>query len=297
MRHTLAEIKQRLKIISPDIQIIAQEYINQSHKLECKGRICQHVWETAWRNLSQGTGCPQCFRDRLFSGRRLTPKALEKRLGANIKLLKYAGTRSLVTIQCRICDMIWNSDVRVISKCQTCKYPIWRKQITDKYPSLVVLSEKWKSTARIQIACKTCDFHWKVRWGNATQDIGLICRRCTPWKYGKSEAEVREIIERLTGWKFPSIDLPTASPIGMELDGYNVEHKVAFEYQGVDHYKPNWRKKNRLEAQAALIAQRRRDDKKRKRAQRAGIHLIRVPHWKRNVEAFIRAKLDVYFSH
>jgi hypothetical protein len=68
-------------------------------------------------------------------------------------------------------------------------------------------------------------------------------------------------------------DLPWLE--GLELDGYNHELALAFEYQGHQHY-------NRVgyfqKSDDVFQAQQERDNKKRLLCQKAGVHLIEVPY-------------------
>ena len=64
----------------------------------------------------------------------------------------------------------------------------------------------------------------------------------------------------------------------MELDGYNNELGIAFEYQGVQHYKEH------IVFKDISLEQRQQDDKwKKKLCKQNGVLLIEVPYWiKRN---------------
>jgi hypothetical protein len=64
----------------------------------------------------------------------------------------------------------------------------------------------------------------------------------------------------------------------MELDGFNARHRVAFEYQGVQHYLP-------IYGDAALVTLQRNDERKRQLCRRRDILLIRIPYWKRDVDS------------
>ena len=71
----------------------------------------------------------------------------------------------------------------------------------------------------------------------------------------------------------------------MELDGYNAQHALAFEYQGEQHYRP-------LYGKAALAKIKVNDERKRQLCRYWGVFLIRVPFWKRaSLETFLAKKL------
>jgi hypothetical protein len=70
----------------------------------------------------------------------------------------------------------------------------------------------------------------------------------------------------------------------MELDGYNVEQKLAFEYQGEPHYLP-------IFGASSLQRIKRNDERKRQLCRYHGVRLIRVPYWVEDIRAFLRRKL------
>lgn len=125
---------------------------------------------------------------------------------------------------------------------------------------------------------------WTARYSDIQK--GHWCFKCRRG-FGLAEENVLTIIERLTGWKFAKVRpafLKGYSSHPMELDGYNEEHRIAFEYQGEYHYKP-------IHGEAKLRGTKRNDDRKRKLCQRHGVTLIRVPYFKRNIEAFLKRRL------
>lgn len=60
-RLTLDEIKTRLKIINPNIEILSKKYTNSKTKLKCKCNICDNIWCVTSDNLLHNkNGCPIC---------------------------------------------------------------------------------------------------------------------------------------------------------------------------------------------------------------------------------------------
>ena len=95
----------------------------------------------------------------------------------------------------------------------------------------------------------------------------------------KSEALCRRVFEDMFGMEFPSVRLnclknPETNR-NLELDGYNEELGLAFEYSGIQHYQyPN----PFHTSEEQFINQVRRDQYKREKFDEMGIYLITIPY-------------------
>ncbi len=88
-----------------------------------------------------------------------------------------------------------------------------------------------------------------------------------------SEELVREILQNYYQKPFPKQRPPWLAPL--ELDGYNEELKLAFEYNGIQHYQfPNPFHKTYEE----YLSQLDRDKRKVEECLARGINLLIVPH-------------------
>jgi hypothetical protein len=113
---------------------------------------------------------------------------------------------------------------------------------------------------------------WSATYHSVVDD-GTWCPICTTWK---SEEECRRILETYSGYSFPKAR-PSWLSIGeggspLELDGYNVELEVAFEYHGIQHreYTPFFHRRG----PADLEAQRERDAAKLAACNERGVLLM-----------------------
>jgi hypothetical protein len=76
----------------------------------------------------------------------------------------------------------------------------------------------------------------------------------------------------------------------MELDGYCEELKIAFEYNGIHHYKPH---ENNFRGGNAMFQRTIENDAlKTKLCAERGVTLVVIPYWERNIEEF----LNDYFA-
>jgi hypothetical protein len=107
----------------------------------------------------------------------------------------------------------------------------------------------------------------------------------------KSENRCKEIFERLFNKEFPSVR-PSflKNPVtghNLELDGYNEELQLAFEYNGKQHsaYVPHFHRAGPKE----FIYQTKKDAYKSKICKMRGIELIQIPHYIHfdNLESYI----------
>lgn len=123
---------------------------------------------------------------------------------------------------------------------------------------------------------------WKCaeghEWDAKVADIrqGSWCHTC---KTGVSERMVRAILEGITGATCPKAHpewLTNNDGKQMELDGFSEELRLAFEYQGMQHYKML---KHLRDTPARFLKRIIDDAAKRRLCASSGVTLIEVPHW------------------
>eukprot|EP00812_Abedinium_dasypus_P011484 NODE_503_length_1518_cov_296.691729.p1 GENE.NODE_503_length_1518_cov_296.691729~~NODE_503_length_1518_cov_296.691729.p1 ORF type:complete len:145 (+),score=18.32 NODE_503_length_1518_cov_296.691729:237-671(+) len=112
------------------------------------------------------------------------------------------------------------------------------------------------------------------------------CPECARGRW-KREELCRDIIEHLTGCSFPP---KRPDFLGrLELDGYSEELSVAFEHQGVQHYKyvPFFHGRG----MDAFREGQQRDERKRRLCCQNGVVLIEIPYTETDIEGFIASEL------
>jgi hypothetical protein len=294
------EVRRRLS--HAGLELLSQWRGWEQH-IRVQSRSCRHTWSARLGNLVSRTGarwgCPTCGRESMRQKRRLQPKDIEARLRrvGVVALSPYRDMATAIRVRGVKCGHEWRARPSNLVHggwgCPTCglrgrklKMQLNSEVVADRFhlAGLDLLGAYKNNATKVKVRCRKCSYVWRPYPANVFQGVG--CPRCH-CHGGKTEAEVRCTIERVTGWRFPK-----ARPswlrgrIGqLELDGYNPRHQVAFEYQGEQHYLP-------LYGEAALAALRRRDLRKRVACSRHAVTLICVPYWKSDIERFIREKLS-----
>jgi len=110
----------------------------------------------------------------------------------------------------------------------------------------------------------------------------------------KNEKRCREIFENIFGLPFPSVRpsfLKRENGNRLELDGYNEKLKLAFEYNGVQHYK--FSPRFHLSAND-FRDQIERDRDKRIMCEKEGVTLIEIPYTVKynDLEGYIKSRLS-----
>ena len=131
------------------------------------------------------------------------------------------------------------------------------------------LSTEYKDT-KTHMLWKCSENHeWESRFGDIKS--GHWCPQCSS---GRSEQLCREIFEEHYNAKFPNVRPKFLK--GLELDGYNEELNIAFEYNGKQHYKyvPYFHRNGEQD----FIEQQERDRMKYRICANKNIKLILIPY-------------------
>lgn len=287
---SLSDVKKRLKTMSPTIKVVG-EYVNSASPLSCLCTKCDHKWSPTWRDLSQGHGCPKCVKHVKLTTTDIVARTAK--LNPTVQIMsEFLGSKHQIMCKCKICGRLWRtkwSRLSVGKGCIKCALgpKISQEEALAKVArinSRLHLVGKYINTV-IQTKFKCADCHHS--YYTSVQRIlrGHGCPTCASFK---SEGEVRRIIELLTKWQFPKMRPDFLH--GLELDGFNEEHKVAFEYQGHQHYKlVNFG--GHADTAKQLAHRKRQDRRKRMQCWRHGIKLIVVPHTVGNKLNWILRKL------
>jgi hypothetical protein len=142
-----------------------------------------------------------------------------------------------------------------------------------------------------------------TKWMKTKEDIQWfkplnINKKINSYRIGygrkKNESRCREIFEQIFQKPFPSIRpkfLERSNKRRLELDGYNEELKIAFEYNGIQHYKMSALFHRSIRDFEQQIQ---RDIDKREMCKKAGVLLISIPYTVtfHKLEKYIKEKIS-----
>lgn len=243
--------------------------------------ICSegHTFETNYDRLSQGKWCRKC--GDISAGRRLlgyTVDDLQKvatERGGELLSLSFNGVKKKHKWSCQEHGTFWATPDAIINSnswCPNCwhdrrgeakRLPIEKvlDVIKKRGGHLVSPPDEYEALkSRVRIRC--ADGH---EWEATAASLVGANSWCPECSGSAGELITRRIFEATYGVRFPNCRpdfLKTEEGGRLELDGYNADLALAFEYQGPHHHLP---------------AQMARDLEKRKRCEALGIRLLEVP--------------------
>lgn len=104
--------------INPDIEVLG-ETVNNSTKVRCRCKICDHEWEATPHNLKAGYGCARCA-----GNRRLTHEeqvAAISRVNPSVEVLgEIVNTMTKVLCRCKVCNYKWEARPYELKKNKGC---------------------------------------------------------------------------------------------------------------------------------------------------------------------------------
>ena len=228
-------------------QCLSEEYTGYTDKLKFR---CDkgHVFETQARCIILGHWCPQCGIDKQRHNHDEIANIIEEKGGT--LLSQYKNNKEKIKILCNKCDNIWLVSYGHIKSgrwCPECKkvkianihrkYSIDFVQLyIDKYNG-VCLSKKYYNTyTKLKFKCSEGHVFY-MTFGNIKYN-NHWCPYCSN-NTSNSEQVFRKVMEDAFNVEFPKKRpkwLINKEGNRLELDGYNKELGIAFEYQGRQHF-------------------------------------------------------------
>ena len=270
---------------------LSQQYKNNKTPLEWKCNICEHIWYARWNDIKRETSwCPKCsgcIKATIEQCKQTAIKRSGKCLDVN-----YINSSFLMTWNHTICGHTWKAAWKNINhlnqwcpKCNGNNKPEFNeviKFICNKNGTLLS-NEYINSSTPLNIQCNICNNIWKSRWNDIKRNHW--CPSCATLKSERECIKIAEIILNISLVK-KRIYLNSENKYQfLEFDGYNEEHKIAIEYNGIQHYefRPWFHK-----IQQDFFAQQERDNRKREYCKENTITLIEIPYYEKDIKNFIQ---------
>lgn len=287
-----------------DMQAIARErggeclsdsYQNCLQTLTWKCAV-GHVWPAQGMNIVAGTWCPKCARRSKLCIEEM--RAIARTKGGRCRSARYVHNHHKLQWQCSKGHR-WRAEPSSVKSGTWC--PICKKGI----PPSIRQARKHaalhggKCLSRAVVNSRTV-LEWECRRGHrwpatyTSVRFGSWCPLCIE---SAGESICRNIFERIFQKSFPRTRRLSwlTSSLGrrLELDGYCAELKIAFEYNGNQHYDPN-----HIYSQGKDFERRRAcDEEKRLLCELHGVRLVHITEFPRlrerdDCERFVRCALE-----
>jgi hypothetical protein len=260
---------------------LSEDYFNNNTKLkwQCsKG----HEWFAVPVSIKSGTWCPICSgkdKDENF----IKVQKIAKERGGECLSENYTAAKSKLKFRCSL-GHEWEATADSIKRGSWCQFCNNLNMGSEEFGiSLDFLKELAKERGGKLLSKRYINsgskLNWKCSNGHTWESKydhikkGSWCPICSS---GLLESVTRLIFEYITGFSFPKVRPKwLVNSIGkrLELDGYNEELGIAFEYHGVQHFKYNpffHRGKNTLEKRIED------DAKKRELCLKNNVYLIEI---------------------
>jgi len=254
-------------------ECLSENYINGYTKLLFKCNFDNYKWLSQPDSIRQGHWCPECAGVKKLTieeMRRFAKSKDGKCLSEN-----YINNKIKLEWECKK-GHIWKADYAHIVSGRWCPKCARKKKLTIEEMDTLAQSKDGECLSKEYINNKT-KLKWKCNKDGNIWDAsaGNKLKRtwCPLFASKKTEYICKEYLENKTKFKFPK-----CRPLwlnGLELDGYCKELNLAFEYNGIQHYRvvPFFHKTKK-----DFESLQERDRLKKKLCKENNIKLIIIPH-------------------
>lgn len=217
------------------------EYKRSDIPMTWKCTECAYTWKTSLANVNRshrGKGCPNCNGMPNYTIEMV--KAIVKERDITCLENEYNDCNEPMKWRCNKCSREWTTTFRSLKQnigCIKCTFKetvclnldIVEETIRDR--DMVCLETEYVNTKIHMLwKCLKCHCEWKACFDHI-RHCNSGCPNCASYK---SERLCRQYFQEFMGVPFPTKRPKFLN--GLEYDGYNKDLKLAFEYQGKQHY-------------------------------------------------------------
>ena len=286
MRHTTESVIKKLLSLGLFAEKEWGGYKGTFNKFVVKC-LKNHSFETCWHDVKNyKLGCPYCHNIKNTEDSALDVIKLK---GGNVDSdWKYKKAHDKFFVTCKNGHR-WKTNLTVIKRgywCPECgNISCHEKRRLDgnKIKSEIIkrggiVDESWiyiHARHLFPVTCNVCNRTWSTSWNRINNNHW--CPYCND---SLKEKTVRKVIENIFCNKFPTRRPPwlinPKTNGRLELDGYNEGLKIAFEYQGEQHYLSSGFNQN---SEELLSYQKYKDYIKKEICKKEKVLLIEIPYW------------------
>lgn len=270
---------------------LSPQYVNINTKMTWR---CArgHEWEARLAGIKSGSWCPTC-KGIEAANRLRNPRGLDeaRQLAArhNLECLSedYKSAHHPLLWRCGA-GHEWNQKLNAMRynkmgcpRCSGCVVDAAERlakahQVAREQGGVCLSDAYTRAHDKLRWRCAK-GHEWDTQFHHAVGSARSWCPNCSKFR---REDECRTAFETATGRRFHKF---RADWLGkMELDGFNEELSIAFEYQGQQHYEVCFFRKGEDD----LKRQQDRDKRKAELCVQRGIELVCVPYTTKDLAAF-----------
>ncbi len=275
---------------------LSKKYSNTADKIQLKCKK-NHTWNTTANALISGSWCNICS----YKKRRTSVGKINSQLKNSDIICLDVIHKNKTTKAKWMCPQkhIWIADLSIIRRKGGCPICSKRKKYTIEDMNELAVKKGGKCLSKKYIR-NSHHLQWECannhKWNAIPRSIikGSWCPSCNCF-YTVNEEKCRFIFQSLLRLDF-SKDNQTIKPL--ELDGHNISLKLAFEYNGEQHY---YFINGVHKTFSQFIKQQKRDKQKKLLCKQSGIKLIIIPYTKTQSDevlvSYIRNSIKTVFPN
>lgn len=304
-------LQDEIQEVSPNVLVIGK-YINIDTPIECKCEIHDEIWKSRPSDLLKGkVGCKKCISIKKHNSKIKPIDMLKqeiKLVNPNIEFVgEYFGTHIMTDFRCLIHNKNFKSvPCNILNQTATC--PICAKrnmQIKEglnmddlnnaikknKLQMEIIDTEYINRSTPIECRCLIHNIPYKTSPRNFLYKNSSGCPKCFQ---SAGENKLGILLKDMGFNVEPQYSFEDCKYINkLRFDYYDENKKIAFEYQGEQHYHPvNFGGISLDKAKEDFEINKKRDKIKKDYCKKNNIKLICVPYWEyNNMEHFLMQKI------
>ena len=291
--------------LHPDIRILSK-YKDWGTSIKCECLIDGRIWETSAASLFQGSGCPDCGKIKSGLSQRKSFDEVKRELyeqNPNIEIIgEYNGYHEYLKCKCLLDGCEWESITSNLlngsAGCPDCRAKaahdrcaLTQQQFVDRMakenPNYEVVGEYYSAYTPMEFRCRIHNVPFTTSPRTFLYKSGKGCPLCVQ---SNGEIKMNNILQNHNFEVENQYIFPDCKYINpLRYDGYDKSNRIAYEYQGQQHYYPvDFAGKGQKWAEEQFDVVQKRDAIKREYCKNNNIILIEIPYWEYdNMENFL----------